>query len=346
MASFFKRGAYQWEVKIRRKGYPQICKTFDSKADAETWAWTIESEMKRGIFVSRSEAENTTLREILDRYMREVTPLKKGAEREINRIKKWLARPISSRFLATIRGADIAEFRDAERKRGLAENSIRLEIALLSHVFETARTEWRMETLSNPCRSIKLPAGSKQRDRRLESGEEEYLLKCLRDGCRNPNAAPIVEFAIETAMRQSEILGLEWDRVDMNKRIAVLRDTKNGDQRIVPLSSKAVGVLQHLPRPIDGGMIFRMTQDGLIRAFSRACEQGQKLYRKENEQDPPSGFLENLRFHDLRHESTSRFFESGRLDMMEVALITGHKTLQMLKRYTHLRAEDLAKKLG
>lgn len=348
MASFFKRGVYQWEVKIRRKGYPQICKTFDSKADAETWAWTIESEMKRGIFISRSEAENTTLSEILKRYMKDVTPLKKGAEREKNRIKKWLARPISSRFLATIRGADIAEFRDAERKRGLAENSIRLEITLLSHVFETARTEWKMESLFNPCRSIKLPAGSKQRDRRLESEEEKYLLAALRAVCRNPHAAPIAQFAVETAMRQSEILGLEWVRVDLKKRIAVLEDTKNGERRIVPLSSNAAEILRAIAPDEDErkGLVFRMTQDGLIRAFARACEQGRKLYRKETEQDPPSGFLENLRFHDLRHEATSRFFESGRLDMMEVASITGHKTLHMLKRYTHLRAEDLAKKLG
>lgn len=89
-----------------------------------------------------------------------------------------------------------------------------------------------------------------------------------------------------------------------------------------------------------------MTQDGLIRAFSRACIQGRGLYLTETQKEPPAGFLEDLRFHDLRHESTSRFFEMGKLDIMEIASITGHKTLQMLKRYTHLRAEDLAQKLA
>lgn len=302
------------------------------------------ADMVRGTWLSTKEAERTTLAEAFERYMREITPAKKGKKREANRIKRWLRHPLASRFLATIRGKDIAEFRDAERKRGLAENSIRLEIALLSQFFETARKEWGMESLSNPCRSIKLPSGSNKRDRRLEDEEEKYLLAALRKG-RNTYAAPAAQFALETAMRQSEILGLEWSKVDLKKHIAVLEDTKNGEQRIVPLSPKAIEVVQSLPRPIDGGKIFRMTQDGLIRAFSRACERGRKLFKEENN-EPPSGFLENLRFHDLRHEATSRLFECGKFDMMEVASITGHKTLHMLKRYTHLRAEDLAKKWG
>jgi integrase len=93
------------------------------------------------------------------------------------------------------------------------------------------------------------------------------------------------------------------------------------------------------------GGIFRITQDALIRAFDRSCIQGKKLFKEETGKEAKAGFLENLRFHDLRHEATSRFFESGKFDLMEVSSITGHKTLAMLKRYTHLRVEDLAKKL-
>lgn len=348
MASIRKRdnGKFiSYEVQVRKKGHPTQTKTFKTMTDAEKWARMIEVEMDRGVFVSRAEAENTILAEALDRYAREVTPRKKGAERELDRIKRWKARPIAKRIMASVRGKDIADFRDAERKRGLAENSIRLEIALLSHIFETARTEWGMESLSNPCRSIRLPAGSNQRERRLEAGELDYLLKAMHTNCRNAAAAPAVEFAVETAMRQSEILGLEWDRIDIKKRIAVLQDTKNGERRIVPLSTRAVAVLQSLPRPIDGGRIFPITQDALIRAFSRSCTQGRDMYEEDVDQKAPAGFLENLRFHDLRHEATSRLFESGKFDMMEVATITGHKTLHMLKRYTHLKAEDLARKL-
>lgn len=329
MASFYKRGSYQWEAKIRRKGYPQICKTFDSKSDAETWAWKTESEMKRGIFVSNVEAESTTLREVLERYLEEVTPLKKGADRESNRLKRWIIHPLAARFLASIRGKDIADFRNEWRKSGLAENTIRLEIALLSQVFETARKEWGMESLANPCRTIKLPASSNQRDRRLADGEGVRLLEALAKG-RNAFAAPITKFAIETAMRQGEMLGLTWENVDLKKCVAYLLDTKNGEARDVPLSTPAIEILKSLPRPIEGGKIFRISQDGLIRAFARACVVSD---------------INDLRFHDLRHEATSRLFEKG-FSIAEVSAITGHKTLQMLKRYTHLRAEDLARKLG
>ncbi|MHB9118448.1 MAG: site-specific integrase [Burkholderiales bacterium] len=335
-----------YEAQVRKLGHPSQTKTFRVRADAEKWARLVEAEMDRGVFVDRSEAESTTLSEALKRYLKEVTPRKKGADREADRIRRWQARPIAKRALASIRGKDIATFRDAERERGLAENSIRLEIALLSVVFETARKEWGMESLSNPCKTIKLPAGSNQRDRRLEPNEEEYLLKGLQEVCRNSYAIPIVQFALETAMRQSEILGLEWARVDTKKKVAVLLDTKNGDKRSVPLSSKALEILQELPRSIGGGGVFRMTQDALIRAFGRSCERGRMLYQEELDKEPPPGFLANLRFHDLRHEATSRFFETGKFDMMEVSSITGHKTLAMLKRYTHLRAEDLARKLG
>ncbi|MDP1959017.1 site-specific integrase [Methylotenera sp.] len=335
-----------YEVQVRKKGHGVLTKTFRNRQDAEKWGRITEAEMDRGVFVNRSEAENTTLAETLDMYLKEVTPTKKGADREASRIQRWKTQPIAKRAMASIRGKDIASFRDSERKRGLAENTIRLDIALLSVVFETARKEWGMESLTNPCKAIKLPSGSKQRERRLLVDEEQYLIKGIKECCRNHFVIPIVKFALETAMRQSEILNLEWRHIDLKKSVALLEDTKNGERRRVPLSPKALEVLEALPRDINSGNVFKMTQDGLIRAFRRACVQGRGLYLTEIQKEPPAGFLEDLRFHDLRHESTSRFFETGKLDIMEIASITGHKTLQMLKRYTHLKAEDLAKKLA
>lgn len=347
MATLIKRGEYQWQAKVRRQGYVPESKTFTTKAGAEAWARLIESDMERGVFVSRAEAESTTLKVALERYAREVTPRKKGAPRELARINRWKQRPIASRYLATIKGADFAKFRDDWRARGKAENTIRLELALLSQLFETARKEWGMESLGNPVRNIKAPGGSKQRDRRLQGEEERYLLDAL-GRARNPVARPIAEFAIETAMRESEILGLTWDSIDIKRRVAFLAETKNGTSRSVPLSSKAMKILSAVPRPIAGGRVFPMSQDGLIRAFRRACAAGKTQYLNdcaETREEPVKSFLDDLRFHDLRHEATTRLFERG-LDMMEVASITGHKTLSMLRRYTHLRAEDLAKKLG
>ncbi|MCB5206700.1 site-specific integrase [Methylovorus mays] len=335
-----------YEVQVRKRGQPRQTKTFRNRADAEKWGRMIEAEMDRGVFVDRSEAESTTLADALNRYLREVTPSKKSATREASRIKKWLQDPLAKRMLSTIKGKDIAEFRDSQRQKLLAENTIRLDIALLSVVFETARKEWGIESLINPCQLIKLPSSSNTRERRLEPKEEIYLLKGLDAHCRNKQIKSVVRFALETAMRQSEILRLEWSDINIQKSTARARDTKNGDDRFIPLSSKAIALLAEQPRSIYGGKIFNVSQDALIRAFQRGCEKGAHLYIQDHPNLPTNEFLKNLRFHDLRHEATSRLFELGTLDVMEVASITGHKALQMLKRYTHLKAENIAKKLA
>lgn len=347
MATFTKRGQYQWQAKIRRDGHKQLSKTFNTRAEAEAWARQAENEMDRGIFVSRAEAESTTLADALERYGREVTPQKKGALQEHTRIARWKRSDLGARFLAAIRGKDLAAFRDKRRADGKAENTIRLDLALISHLFETARKDWGMESLINPAKNIKLPAGSKQRDRRLQVDEQAFLLEALQNSSQ-PISRYITELAIETGMRQGEILGLDWENIDFKKSTIFLADTKNGESRTVPLSSKAVAVLNSIARPIEGGRLFSLSQDRLIRTFQRACIMGKSKYEAHclaHDKTPAPDFLENLRFHDLRHEATTRFFELG-LDIMEVASISGHKSLSMLKRYTHLRAEDLAKKLG
>jgi integrase len=318
-----------WQAKIRKKGFPPVSKTFLRRADAEAWAKDQEVAMQRGLWRNTSEAEATTLGEALERYLREVTPRKKGARREAARIRVWLARPIAKRSLASIRGSDIAAFRDAERRRGMAENSIRLEIALLSHLFEVARREWGMEGLQNPCRTIRLPGGSKRRERRLEGDEETRLLDAIEKAMpRSPGMRALLVVAIETGMRQGELLRLRWSDIDFARRVAHLDDTKSGDPRDVPLSSRAVEALRSLPRRIDG-RVFGVTQDALVSGFARACR---------------LAGIENLRFHDLRHEAASRL--AGRLQAHELAKMFGWRTLQMSLRYYHPRAEDLARKLG
>ena len=302
--------------------------TFDTKADAEAWARHIESEIDKGIFISHVEAARTSLREALERYAREVTVHKKGAAQETQRIEHWKRHRLASRALASIRGADVAAYRDERLKQGASGNTVRLELALLSHVYTVATQEWGMEALPNPVRNVRKPKLNAGRDRRLEEGEEKKLF----DAAKRSKVSwlePIIHMALETAMRQGELLKLEWRDVDMKARVARLRDTKSGEGRSVPLSTRAVDILKTLPRSIDG-RVFSIAQSTLEHAFRAACDQAG---------------LENLRFHDLRHEATSRLFEKN-LDHMEVAAITGHKTLAMLKRYTHLRAKNLVQKLG
>ena len=341
MACFQKRSG-SWRAIVKRKGYGVQTRTFDSKADAGAWARRVEEEVDRGIFVSRIEAESTTLAEALDRYETEISSYKRSADRERSTITAWRESSLGQRMLASIRGKDIAQaVRDLEA-RGLAPNSIRIRLALLSHLFNTARTAWGMESLTNPVDFVKgqrpkLPGG---RDRRLVGDEQARLLTAARAYDAGPHAgvgiANIITWAIETAMRRGEIAAMRWDHLDRGARVLLIPETKTGTPRRVPLSTIALGVLDSLPRRIDGRVwgighsAYNVRPDSISQAFERVSK---------------AADIEGLTCHDLRHEATSRLFEKG-LNPMQVAAITGHKTLQMLKRYTHLRAEDLVGMLG
>jgi integrase len=331
MATFVQRpgpgGKRVWQALVRRRGYPQQTRTFDTKAKAEDWASVLESEMARGVFVSRAEAENTTLREALDRYQREIVPGKKNADREGRRVKGLQARTLARRSMASIQGKDIAAFMQQRQAEGAGPNTVRLDLALLSHLFNVARAEWGMASLANPVEMVRKPRLPAGRTRRLVDDELPRLLAAAVT--YGGEIGPLITWAIETAMRRGEIAAMRWDHLDRKARVLLIPETKTGTPRRVPLSTAALGVLDRLPRRIDG-RVWGMRPDSISQAFERVCK---------------AAGVEGLTFHDLRHEATSRLFEKG-LNPMEVAAITGHKTLQMLKRYTHLRAEDLVGRLG
>lgn len=321
-----KDGSVSWQVKIRRKGYPPVSKTFARKSDAERFARQVEAEMDRGVFQSRDEAESTTLAEALARYELEVSVYKRGYRQESKRIKAWLEHPLARRSLAALRPTDIAKYRDERLAAGCAPSTIRLDLAIISHLYTIAAKEWGIP-VANPVRSVSLPTVNNARTRRLEPEEEERLMAAL-DKSRNPWVKPIVEFALETAMRQGEILSLEWKNVDLERRVARLPITKNGDGRDVPLSPKAVAILRSIPRSLDG-RVFPVTVGALQTAWKFAVKR--------------AGIVD-LHFHDLRHEATSRLAEILP-NVVELSAVTGHKDLRMLKRYHHPKAEDLARKL-
>lgn len=333
MATFKQRESGWWQAVIRRKGQPPVSKTFPSRADAETWAKLTEADMLRGQYLPRQEAERTTVRDLIERYRQEELPRLrgKGAAPALNAIEEVLGKYA----LASVTSKLVAQYRD-RRLKVVAPATVRKEINLLSRLVDLAGKEWGIPLAANPCAMVSKPRENNARERRLESGEGNHLL----DAC-NPHMALLVRFALETAARLGELLALSWSDVDPKKRVAIIRgiggrETKNGESfRAVPLSSAALVVLEELktlPRHVDGRVFYWWkAADGFNKSWSRACKRAG---------------IEDLRFHDLRHEATSRLFERGVFDSMEVASITGHKTLQMLKRYTHLRAEDLARKLG
>lgn len=321
MASINKRGN-KWQVRICRKNSSAICKTFILFKDAQTWARNIELKIERGQALGNVVLQLNTL---IQRYQVSVSPSKKGYKQEIPRLQAWLKHPLSKRDIFSIKPVDVADYRDKRLKMGKSPSTVRIELSLLSAVFKHAKHEWGYSNLVNPVADIKRPAPSKGRDRRLEGQELEELLK----ETSGTYMAPLILLAIETAMRAGEIASLKWENINLIKRIAVLPDTKNGDKRIVPLSLKAIEILNGLDK--NGLNVFQLQSSYVITdAFRRAVKRAG---------------ISGLRFHDLRHEAVSRLFEK-RLNVMEVASISGHRSLQMLQRYTHLRAEELALRLG
>ncbi|MEC4168384.1 site-specific integrase [Pseudomonas sp. MS-1(2024)] len=325
MATIEQRANGTWRTKIRKKGYPSLSASFDTKADAQRWAAEIEGDMSRKRFVDTREAEGTTVAEAFQRYAREVSAQKKGARQELTRIKTWSDGKYGSKSLAELRSSDLAEYRDARLAEGISTNTVRLSLALISHLYTVAIKDWGIEGLSNPVAKLRMPKGSRERDRRPTSAELEGLLKAA--AAIHHELPVVIEIAIETAMRRSELLTLRREHI--KGKHALLEDTKNGSRRLVPLSLRARALVESLPARIDGS-VFSLAPHSVSQYFLRACRAAK---------------VDDLHFHDMRHEGTSRLFEKG-LSIMEVASITGHKTMSMLKRYTHLCPDALADKLG
>ncbi len=252
---------------------------------------------------------------------------KRHPYQEIRRIERWLQNDLSYRTLGNLKGADFARHRDARREAGRAENTIRLELQLISHLFEIARKEWGMEHLPNPLNNIRKPSGSRARNRRLEAGEYELIHEQLCTS-RNRYAAIAFDLAIETSLRQGVLFKLRWERVDLTTRMIrlpakMLETTNKGVPPLLPLSTRAVAVLQSIcskddlgiPIKPSSGLVLNTTANAIICIWKNAIAKPQ---------------ISNLRWHDRRHEAASRLFEKG-LPPMEVASITGHKSMQMLK---------------
>lgn len=278
--------------------------------------------------------EDLSFKQGLARYKERESIKKKGYLQESYRIGILSKSFLANKPIRTITSVDISTYRDQRLAevnkrtlRLLAPSSVRLELALLSKFFEVCKNEWGL-TDENPLDKVRKPPPAPGRDRRLTPREDRLILRYAHS-FRNKELYAIIVLALTTAMRQGEILSLRWDNIRLNSGIAHLPETKNGTKRDVPLSIRAREVLKSLGSHTSG-KVFSYTPDGLKSTW-------RFMLRK-------LGII-NLRFHDLRHEAVSRLVELGTLDVMEVAAISGHKSLSMLKRYTHLRALRLVSKL-
>jgi integrase len=327
MATISKRGS-GWFAQVRRKGYPHEHKSFTSRREAVAWARNKEAELDAIAPASNpNAARQTTLGDLVRRYVAEVTPRKRSQESERLRLNKLLLNEMALLTLTEVTPEAVAAYRDA-RLASVKPATVRRELALLQHVFEVARRDWGHWIKSNPVALIRQPTVRDARDRRLRGGEWDRLVVALM-ACHNQSVRPVVELAIHTGLRRSEILGLEWRHINWSERTAHVPLSKNGHPRTIPLTDAALAVLGGIGHSGDG-RVFSISAN----AFRLAWERTKRR----------AGIV-GLRFHDLRHEAISRFAELG-LNVPELAVISGHRDPRMLFRYTHIRAADLATKLN
>jgi len=318
-----------WQAIVRRQGIKPVSKAFNTRSDAERWARQVENEIDRAVYIDRRPSERITIGELIDRYLSEVVRQKKSAH-TLSRCLTFLRPHFSHYTLATLQPKDVAAYRDSRIASGKAGATVVKELNMLSRVIDVA-SEWGYYAPSNPVKAVRRPSVARGRERRLTTQEDTALLqRCEKS--RAPMLGAIVRMALETGMRMGELLSLEWTAVDLSRCVARLHDSKNGEARDVPLSPRAIAVLKGLPRHIANSRVFWAWNraDSLENAWRRAVAKAG---------------IKDLHFHDLRHEAVSRLFERG-LNIVEVSAVSGHKTLQMLKRYTHLKAEELVRKLG
>jgi len=323
MATIRSRGS-RWQAAVKRKGHPTIYQSFDLKKDAEKWARQQERLIDVGRWVDRSEAEQTTFGELLDRYAREISIDKRGVDVELIRINALKRSSIARLSVSAITGQVIAAWRDTRLKE-VSPSTVAREFQLLSHVFTVAIREWAFPLPVNPVSMARKPRSAAPRDKVLTDEQRKALLFEVGQ-CQNQWVKAVVSFALETAARRGEILSLRWQDVDLRSRVATVRG-KTGHRKI-PLSPACVAMLRTLPRNIDG-VVFPVTIDTLKKAYSRAVNRAG---------------IDGFTFHDLRHDALTQLAKLG-LNILELRAISGHSTANMLQRYVSVDAADLAAKL-
>ena len=317
----------KWQVQVRRQGH-KLNRSFASRADAEAWARMQESRIDRAeLPPDRRALRSLSLRDLLTRYEACVTPQKRSARHERNRIARLLRHPIAARTLDTLTASHIAAFRD-ERLTTIGNQAVLHDLHLLNHVLQTAILEWSIPLPVNPVARVAKPRMPQARQRRLRQGEFEALHGLASEPDQPAYLPNLIRVAVETGMRKGELLSLGWENIHYEERLAHIGRTKNGLPRSVPLSTTALDAI-HAQSGVHPERVFPVSVAALRFHWDRLLA---------------VAGITDLHFHDLRHEAISRLFEMG-LSVPEVALVSGHLDPRQLFRYTHPRATDIALKL-
>lgn len=323
-----KDGTIVYRVRVRRKGAPLQTATFPRLTDAKKWAQVTEGAVLEGRHFKSAEAKRHTLAEMIDRYLREVLPRKSASSIYMQTLQlRWWKGQLGHRALAEITPPLLAGYREklAQGERKPRSNATQVRyLAALSHTFTIAVREWQW-CEDNPVRKVAKPREPRGRIRCLNDQERQHLLEACQ-ASRNPYLYQVVILALATGARRGELLSLRWPDMDLKRGMLIFHETKNGERRAVPLTGQALTLMQQHAkvRRLNTQLVFPNaagTKPLSIRdAFNRAVERAG---------------ITDFTFHDLRHSAASYLAMSG-ASMMEIAEILGHKTLAMVKRYSHL----------
>jgi integrase len=344
MATIREKAPYQWQVQIRRMGWPNQNATFRTKKDAEAWARKAESNMDRGLFVDQSAGRETTLGDLIELYLTGVTahrPSANAQAAETARLRRFQReeQALCSYAAVNLKPEHFEDYRDRRLKHRLkngktiAPGTVKRELTMLKRVIDYRKR--RLGLLVNPVNTedVKRPAVNDERDVRLSLEDRERLLQVCRDA-QNPWLGAFVELGFETGARRGNLLRLAWDDVDLERKTALLRGIKNSRSpdkiinHVIGLTPRAVQILKGLPR--TDSRLFPMTANAFRLAFNRARAKAG---------------VPHFHFHDTRHERISSLFEA-KWSMIQVMAQTGHRDPKSVKRYANLTGDFLADELA
>jgi integrase len=326
----------KWRAQVRRKGHPSLCKTFELKAQADAWVRQTEADIDRSEPVAL-KSNDATVANLIDVYrdLRDrVRPISDKSTEHYT--LKTLKDALGKKVAAKLTPDDLVAFAADRRDAGAGPYTINMDISKLGTVLRYSAASMRISLpdvvgSARPLLNhLRLIGGGGRRERRPEEDELTRIINHVREH-RGDKFADALIFAASSAMRRGEICSLKWADINEETRIAsVMRKhpRKGKELERVPILSDAWAVLKRQPKDSADGRIFPMDPTTLSKYFTWACTDLE---------------IPDLHLHDLRHEGTSRLFESG-LEIQEVAMVTGHKSWAMLKRYTQLKPEALTQK--
>lgn len=336
MASYTERDG-RWRALVRKAGQTR-CATFDTKKAAQAWANTVERELDQLKASGVMEARGVTVGDLVDRYVRELYPLKPWGRSKSADLRR-LHRDLGSRLVSELTSFAITDYFRKRHAKGSGPVVISAQAGYLVLVLEVARTVWHLDVPLQAAKDarmalakVRLISRGNRRDRRVSDGEVQKLIAFLEKQNSSLPMPDIVRFSLATSMRISEICRLRWQDLNTVARTVIIRDRKHptdkiGNDQIVPLLNvtgfDALEVVKRQPR--GGPLIFPANPRTATQKFTAAVKATK---------------LDDLHLHDLRHEAISRLFAAG-YRIEEVALVSGHRDWAMLKRYTHVRATDL-----